>query len=148
MCEDCDKVKKAHCCARVKDSPVKDYVEPYLHKVATKIVVDEKEFMPVYLGNSPTVSIKAKLSETVRMPNRAIQTIDCGFSMEMPPGYKAVFEASDVLKSKGVFVVSGVYKDRVSVTVLNSGREIIQIENGDVVAEMSVQPVFIFDWVT
>ena len=144
-CQD-KEVKKASCCVKMPDSAVKEYVQPFLHKVATKVVVDKEIFMPTYVGDSPTVSIRAKLAETARLPHRTMQTIDCGFSMELPPGYKAVFEASALLKSKGVFVVDSTSKGRVTVTVLNSGREIVPIADGDVVAEMSVQPVYIFDW--
>jgi dUTPase len=140
-------VKKASCCVCVSDSVAKGYVQPFLHKVATKVVVDEETFMPTYMGDSPTVSIRAKLVESARLPHRAMQTIDCGFSMELPPGYKAVFEAAVSLKTKGMFVVDSTFKDRVTVTVLNAGREIVPINNGDVVAEMSVQPIYLFDWV-
>jgi dUTPase len=138
-------IKKASCCARVPDSAAKGYVQSFLHKVATNIVVDEEAFMPTYMGDSPTVSIRAKLDGPTRLPHRAMQTIDCGFSMELPPGYKAVFEAAVSLKAKGMFVVDST-SNRVTVTVLNAGREIVPISNGDVVAEMSIQPVYLFDW--
>ena len=125
-----------------------DYAEPYLHRVSTKIEIDGQSFQPEYIDDSPVVALKAKLDEgPLRLPHRGIATIDCGCSIELPPGYKATFAVGGVYKARGLFVISGSWSKNVEVTVINLGREIIQVNNGDVCAEMALEVVHWFDWI-
>jgi len=142
---------KVEVVAKLPESPVKDYTNPVLHKVATKLVVDEPIFTPEYLPGCSYVSLRANLSNrgAIRLPFRGIETVDCGFELELPSGYRAVLTQNRLLAAKGLFltgprILDG--KQRIQVTVINCGHQIIEIHNGDLIAEMSVEPVYLFDF--
>jgi dUTPase len=138
---------------KVKVSPVatkslaKDYISPNLYKVATEIRPDDGMFVPKYVSSdSSCVDLLANIKETLRLAHRGTATIDCGFSMKLPSGYKAEFSSNPALAARGLVVATGHYEDRVVVTVSNQGREIIVINRGDPIAQMSVEPKYTFDW--
>jgi len=142
---------KVEVAAKLPDSPAKDYAQPLLHKVATKITVDDPMFTPQYVAGCSYVSLRANLSNrgAIRLPHRGIETIDCGFNLELPSGFRAILSQNRLLAAKGLFltgprVVDG--SNRVQVTVINCGHQIIEIHNGDQIAEMSVEPVYLFDF--
>jgi dUTPase len=137
--------------AKLPESPVKELAKPLLHKVATKLVVDEALFLPQYSTGCSYVSIRANLSNrgAIRLPHRGIETVDCGFELELPEGYRAILSQNRLLAAKGLFltgprIIDG--KQRVQVTIINCGHQIIEVHNGDLIAEMSVEPVYVFDF--
>ena len=131
-----------------------DYTSPLLHKVTTKIVCDDPKFLPKYqTEGSACVDLMANIPAPISMAPRTIVTIDCGFSMEIKPGYKAVIVARSGFASRGLLVPNGPgqidsdYRGKVKVILMNAGREIILINPGDRVAQMHIEPVLLFDWV-
>ena len=139
-------------------SAASDYDCPSILNVATKIVVDEDQFLPTYqTKESACVELIANLEEDhagskrVALPHRATVVIDCGFSMQLPAGYKACISARSILANKGLIVTNApgqIDSDgRVKVVVTNVGKEIVVIEHGDRFAQMWVEPVYLFEWV-
>lgn len=152
-----DQPKKAKVSAKLPPCPAQDYTQPSFHKVATKIVADDPMYVPGYqTPGSACVDLVANITEeggVLRLPHRGCYVVDCGFSMELPAGYKAEISARSSWASKGLLVANAPgqvdtdYRGRVRVAVLNAGKEIIVINHGDRIAQMSIAPVYLFDWI-
>jgi dUTPase len=152
--------KKGYVSSVLPKSPLKNYQPPLLHKVATEIVVDDLAFVPKYCNpDSAVVDLVANIPDDhtgqrrVALSHRSTVVIDCGFSVKLPYGYKAVIKANQELANHGLImsagpqVVDSGQKDRVTVTVTNVGKEIVVINHQDKVAQMWIEPVYLFDWV-
>lgn len=134
-------------------STEKDFSEPLIHKVATKILADDEMFIPKYLSNSCSANIFANIKihkvPSIKLPHRAIVSIDCGFSIDIRAGYKIVVTISDYLARKGLIIPNTpCYKmgGRVSVILTNIGREIVVISHGDSIANITIEPIYDFDF--
>jgi len=145
-------------CASRPSSVAKDYTPICAITVPVKIVADEG-FMPQYqTGGSVCVDLAACLTtyhtgqKQVTLPHRSGAVIDAGFSMELPKGYRATITARSGLASKGLMVcnapgiIDSDYRGRVKVSVINVGKEIIVIKHGDRIAQMAIEPVYLFDF--
>lgn len=119
-------------------SPVRNYQAPLLHKIATKIVVDDMQFLPKYQENSAYVDLMT--NGDVWLSEGETATVDCGFSMEIPAAYKVIVEA------KMFRVVKWESSDRFKVTIYNPGLMDHKILHGSVFAQMHIEPVYRFDW--
>ena len=139
-------------------SPIKDYIQPKLVNIATKIDADDPEFAP-NLSPTPEILLKACIPSqpdgtivTHALSFRSQAIVDCGFSMEIPAGYRAVIRGLPNLQSRGGYVIDArtetVGMHRVKVFAHNLGREIMVIKHGDPIASMTLEPVFFFDWVS
>lgn len=122
-------------------------------KVPTKIKADDPSYIPVYqTDGSVCADLVANLPAPLALPYRTTEIVDCGFSMELPPGYKAVTCARSSLAKKGLIVTNAPgqidtdYRGRVKVLVTNVGKEIITISHGDRFAQIALEPVYIFKW--
>ena len=155
-----DGVVKVKAEAVLPPSAASDYDCPSILNVVTKIVVDDDQFLPTYqTEGSACVDLIANLEEDhaglkrVALSHRATVVIDCGFSMQLPVGYKACISARSSLANKGLIVTNGPgqidsdYRGKVKVVVTNVGKEIVVIEHGDRFAQMWVEPVYLFEWV-
>lgn len=151
------KVKKAKVTSKLPPCPAKQLEVPNLFKIKTKIVADDPMFVPKYqTAGSACVDLIANLKELergiIQLPYRATVLVDCGFSMELPYGYKATVSARSGLAAKGLVVVNAPgqidsdYRGRVKVILGNVGKEIIVINHGDRIAQMAIEPVYTFDW--
>lgn len=148
--------KKVQAKLKATRSPAKDYTEPLLHKVATKIVVKDPKYIPQYkTDGAACVDLYACIpaNEQINLTSRSIVKVSCGFSMELQPGYKALISARSGLAAKGLIVTNGPgvidsdYRGEVCVILSNVGKEIIPIKDGDRIAQMSIEPVYTFDWI-
>lgn len=80
------------------------------------------------------------------------ETIDCGFSMALPPGWEAQIRPRSGMAQKGIQVTNAPgtidddYRGRLMVILNNTGREIVVIKHGDRFAQMALKPVFYFSW--
>lgn len=84
------------------------------------------------------------------LPSRASTMIDCGLTLTVPDGYKAVITPTEPYADKGLVFSSNVFTGprRVMVRARNMGKEIVMIEPGERIALLSVEPLFKFDFVT
>lgn len=135
----------------LKRSPASDYAVPHVSKVATKIDPVEPDFIPKpsEIPNSTAVTVAAKLDSQLRLSHRSSAEVDCGFSMELPAGFRAVVSAVPDLASKGLMVTTPDFygEGPVKVNVMNVGREILTIDHKQAFASMLVQPMCSFDWI-
>jgi dUTP pyrophosphatase len=89
----------------------------------------------------------------IRVNHRAVARVDCGFVMEIPPGYKACVAARSGWASRGLIVTNGPgqidsdYRDWVKVIVCNVGPENpIVIKHGDRIGQMWLEEVVQIEW--
>lgn len=144
------------------NSPVKDFYEPPILSVATKIVADDPMFIPKYqTPGSACADLVANIpvneflnnERKIALTHRSTLLVDCGFSMELPPGYKACIAARSSLASKGLVVanapaqIDSDYRGRVKIIVTNIGKEILTISHGDRIGQIYLERVTLFDWV-
>jgi dUTP pyrophosphatase len=167
-----NKKEKAVCRPVVKKTPAKIYcTEPVSNKILTKIIVDDPKFTPQYqTEDAACCDLIANLETPVSLAHRCGVLVDCGFSMEIPVGYKAVIVGRSGLSSKGLVVpnapvrafgpwehidlmipnspgqIDSDYRGRVKVFLLNVGREIMVVKPGDRVAQMYIEEVKKFDF--
>ncbi len=133
--------------SKLPECPAKDYDTPSLNKVVTKLKVSDPKYHPQYVGES--VMLYAKLPNgRLSMSHRSLVTVDCGFEMDLPSGYRVDVTICPRLGGKGMIVPSSSLDGKeVSVTVLNCGREIVVINDGDCFAQMTLRRVCLFDWI-
>ena len=140
-------------------SPVKDF---YLNSttIPVKIVADDPMFIPQYATEGAAncdlvanVPVDGNGNRQVSVTHRGVILVDCGFSMEIKPGYKAVIMARSGWASKGVVVTNAPgqidedYRGRIKVIVGNFGtNNPVTIKHGDRIAQMAIVPVWKFDW--
>ena len=131
---------------------------PKIESVCTKIKVDEECFMPLYSEGSTLSKLFANLSQKeedytgekyTRIPSRGVVQIDCGFTLDLPVGFKARFSVDEELSSRGLFLVSPnqMVEGRVVLNLMNLGKEFMMIKHKDIIAQMWVEPVYLFEWV-
>jgi len=157
-------VKKAPVAKKVKksgsDSPVS--CRDGFAYVKTKIALSDKDdrFLPRYKNEkSACVELVAKMPQVVvggvTMPpkvllnHRASFKVQTGIRVALPPGFKVCVAILDELAEKGLVVSnapSQVVGDEVVVQVINVGRELVEIKDGDKIAYAWIEPVYRFDW--
>lgn len=129
-------------------------------KVLCKILVDDPMFLPQYqTDGSANCDLVANIPQNangvkqITVVHRGTVLIDCGFSIEVPPGYKANVMARSGWATKGLIVTNGIgqidsdYRGRVKVIVTNVGAQNpVVIQHGERIAQMSIDPVYTFNW--
>ena len=138
--------KKGTLSAIMPRSPVTNYASPMLHDVVTKIVVDDMQFLPKYQENSSYVDLMS--SEELRIPVNGTEVIDCGFSIEVPAGYKVVVERrqSHIEDGPILQIVRWESSHKFKVTVHNAGYKERVVRWGSVFAKMHIEPAYKFNW--
>lgn len=150
-------LKKAH----AKSAPV----EKVANEVPTKIVVSAGRELPKYAndfaacadvyanigpGTDGAQYSEVKKKYFVQIPSRVLVSMDCGFSLQMPPGWKAVVSARSGWGKQGLIITNAPgqidedYRGSVCILLCNVGRNVIQVFDGDRIAQMRPEPVFRF----
>ncbi|RDJ35249.1 MAG: hypothetical protein DWQ19_10570 [Crenarchaeota archaeon] len=148
------KLKRGKVSLQNKKSPAANYSKPELYTVATEIKAENEDFLPTNIGDYALV--KANISDSddslaglkKRLNHRATYVVDCGFTMKLPAGYKVRAEASKKWAQRGLFVANSyLEEDQLKLVVINIGHETpMLIEHKDSVAQIWVEPVYLFDW--
>lgn len=148
--------KKNHVKPLLPSSPANNYFKPNLIKIVTNIKADSDEFIPKYqTENSVCADLLANLKEdNLAMASGECVLIDCGFSMEIPNGYKACIAARSGWASKGLIVnnapgqIDSDYRGRIKICVTNISENLIVIKNKERIGQIWIEPVYFFDWVS
>jgi len=144
--------KKGSARVVLKESPAKKFFKPTIENVGVKIVADNPSYIPQYHTEGSACVDLVSNSDDIRIPHRGIFKFDCGFSMELPPGYKACIVSRSGLASKGIIVanapgiIDSDYRGKICVILANIGHELALIKRGDRIAQMYIEPVSKFDW--
>jgi dUTP pyrophosphatase len=145
--------KKGMMSIKVQPSPVENYINPTLDKIGTKIVADDAAFIPLYkTEGAACADLVANTGSDIEIPPGGVTIVDCGFSMQLPVGYKALVTSRSGLASQGLIVANGPgiidsdYRGRIKVILSNVGTSTVTVKHADRVAQLSIEPVIRFDW--
>jgi len=131
----------------------KDYHLPSFHKVETNINADSEKYIPIYGSSSTEADVFANLEKEILIGSSSCLVFDCGFSLDVPTGFRIKIDSNINLKNKGVlanhFLDESCYNNksiRMKVSLMNVSKEPVVIRKDDKIAIISIEPVYIFDW--
>lgn len=110
-----------------------------------------------FIGEQPQNNIaKAKIPASligtkVSLPHRHLKAIDVNIEVEVEKGYKLCYSLIASLVEKGMVCPSApgnIKSGKVSVTVINCGREIVDIRDGDDIVNVWIEQDMDFDWIS
>jgi len=121
----------------------KEYARPEISKVAVSIETDADEFMPRQCGRDGSATIFANIpSGELVISKGGSSIVDCGFSVEMPAGYRCRVSSLVV----GV-VLDSVDSKRFKVNVVNLADQTI-LKDRQAIGKIWVEPIHLFEWIT
>ena len=124
-------------------SKVVDYNSPTIETVSARITDVRPGCEPTTAEDGITVDLKAGISSTLRLPHRSTVRISCGFSMDLPPGFRASISSTPAMAARGLLVVPTEMENGVvEVWTVNIGKEIVTVDPGQVFARMSLSPIY------
>lgn len=125
-------------------------------RIQVRIKADNPQFIPGYKSlGAACCDLIANIphgDQVVYLIPGQIEIIDCGFSMSLPPGWEAQIRCRSSMAQKGIQVTNGIgtidsdYRQNIKVVLNNAGRETVNIRHGDRIAQMSLGPVWHFQW--
>ena len=139
--------KKNNVNSKLPYCAAKDYYTPHINKIATKITPDSGEFIPIY-SESSKADIRANTyGKQIQINKNGYSIIDCGFSIEIPAGYKISICTTCELLKQGVFLRDMIDENkRIKVLVINNGNESFIIEHKDLIGQIFIEPIYYFEW--
>jgi dUTPase len=98
--------------------------------------------------------LKAKIPTTVvgpkiSFPHRYMAVVDTGLEVTCPKGYKLGMALVPHLATHGMIatnLAAGVTEGKVTVVLLNVGREIVEVKDGDPLVKVWLEVDHEFDW--
>ena len=115
--------------------------------VPVKIVALADRYIPQYKseGASCADAVACLLDRMMILPE-TVMKVPLGFSIALPPGWELQIRSRSGHASKGILVANGIgtidsdYRGQVTTLLYNSTNEPFIIEDGDRVAQVSIQP--------
>lgn len=138
----------------VTKTKAKDYTAPNLFKIAVEILADDPEWMPVYTDpNWADVKVIVPVLnhqgvQALRLNHRTTETLDCGFTLKIPAGFRLIWGTKPRWTRRGL-LVSDAYleNDRLKLMITNIGHETpLIIDHKEIIAHIGLAPVYFFDW--
>jgi dUTPase len=133
---------------------LKDYCVLGDREVAVKVQFDEVAFTPIagehgYFDLMSNMPLDAAGQRRTNLSHRSTIVVDCGVEITVPEGYRAVLKVNELLAKKGLIIPNAPSYHtggRVKVQLSNFGREIIQVNHLDKVAQIAVEPIYTIKW--
>lgn len=141
--------------ARPVAKPAKK-TSPKLSTIKTKIIVREPDFFPTTVGSVAVLKActpfdRMQMVQRHVVNHRAIVKVDCGFSMDVPTGYRVRFVVDKEFSNRGLILADETILEagnhEVKVSVVNVGKEIILINHKQVFAGMIIEPIYLWELV-
>jgi dUTP pyrophosphatase len=131
-----------------------DYVEKKNNQVYTKIVLEHPDFMPVCkCPGDACYDVKANLNGgSLFIGKFETKVVDLGFKLEIPFGWEVQIRCRSGWAAKGLMVTNGIgtvdapYRDSLKVILTNTSEEPIVIYDRDRIAQITLKPVWYFDF--
>lgn len=145
-----DEKNQANC--KLPSCSAKDYFQPILNKVSTKIECDDEFFIPKYLNsNSTSADVFANCDNAIAIHHQGFCSIDCGFSIQIQKGYKACVELDSYWSKKGLVLVGDKFFnseniEKIKINVYNLGERQVVVNHKDKIAKIWIEPVYFFEW--
>jgi dUTPase len=145
---------KATVLPKLPKSPIKDFNKPTINAASTTIKLDAAKYLPVYQTEEAVYAdLFVKTDSTIVIPHRNVEKIDCGFVIKMQPGFQAEITIKQEWAARGLVipnsptVISNDHEGNVFFHVINCGREVMRIEDGDAVGQITMRPIpWKFNW--
>lgn len=129
--------------SRLPNSPATGYNKPDFKKIAVSISSDNEDFIPSYENCEYAAILIANIpNKKLILSKNSQAVIDCGFSLEVPAGYKVC--ASSFISS---IYLNLVESSRIQVSVLNLGEELILLHKQKI-GKIWIEPIYFFEWIT
>lgn len=133
------------------------------NNVSVPIVVEEDKYLPKYQSaDAVCLDLVAKIppktfggittGKNILLSHRSSAKIDTGIKVAVPKGYKLCIAARSSLAEKGLVVtnapgqIDSDYRGPIQVLVLNVGREIVEIKDGERFAQCWLEKVIKVKW--
>lgn len=137
---------KVNVSCKLPSCSAKDYFVPSVTKILTKINPDNEDFIPKY-NDSYSADLIANLPNNLVLASNSSGTIDCGFSIEKPIGYKIKIVTNISLAQKGLYLQNKIVESgRLELIAFNNGKDSITIEHKQTVGQIYIEPIYLFDW--
>lgn len=125
--------------SRLPKSPATDYVSPEVNRVAASIKCEDDFFAPKSSCDDGKAEIFANIdSGGVELGHGSSAVIDCGFEMELPPGYRI-----SVSSSIDSLFLSLADSKRIKVSVFNAGDQYV-LQDRQAIGKIWIEPVYFF----
>ena len=144
------------------NTPSPDIVIQLPNNIKTPIVVTDPKLIPAYqtkgsacadlIAVIPPLVNNFPTNGKVALNYRTTARIKTGIKVAIPEGYKMCIAARSSFAEKGLLIsnapaqIDSDYRGEVEVLVLNAGREIIEIRDGERFAQCWLEKVYKFDW--
>lgn len=99
----------------------------------------------------PNIVDTVDIGTQIKLGFRSIVTINCGFKLAIPDGYKFSFAIRSSLAQKGIMLmnhpqIDSDYRGEVKAVLANFSHSFITIEDGERFAQCWIEPIFKPDW--
>jgi len=129
--------------SRLPNSPAVGYTKPDFKKIAVNILSDDEDFVPSYEDCQYAATLIANIpNKKLVLSKNSQAVIDCGFSLEIPSGYKIC--ASSCLSNIYLNLIDS---NRIKANILNLGEELI-LHHKQKIGKIWIEPIYFFEWIT
>jgi len=126
---------------KMASTPARDYSNPSISRVPVVVEADHADFSPPSCDRDGFSRVLANIpSGGLFIPKGGMATIDCGFTMKLPPGYRC-----GVTSDVHGLLVDIVDSKKFKVNVVNVGDD-TTVKDRDVVGRLWVEPIYLFEW--
>lgn len=140
---------------KVPNSLANEFIKPKNY-VRTAIVAESPEFIPVYASNGAACcDLKACLeSDSIFIGPMQTVKIYVGFRIAVPHGYEAQIRPRSGFGAKAIIVpnspgtIDEDFRGKMCVLLTNLKQESIEIKHLDRIAQMTLKPVWYFDFIS
>lgn len=136
--------------AKLPGCSAKNFYEPSVKKVLTKITCKDDFFYPK--NNNNFVDLYANCSDrkSIAMRHFSSEVIDCGFRIKTCAGYKVCFCLDKKWSEKGIIISGSNYLESqeecdFKFNILNINENLIVINHKDKIGKMWLEPVYMFE---
>lgn len=115
--------------------------------IPVKIIAVSDRYIPQYkTDGAACADAVACLQDRLMIPPKTVAKVPLGFSIALPLGWEMQIRSRSGHASKGIIVANGIgtidsdYRGPVTTLLYNSTNESFFVEDGDRVAQVSIQP--------
>lgn len=143
--------KKIFVNSKLPNCSANDYYKPNIQKIPTEIFCEDDYFIPTYSETSES-DIYLNIPEgRIRISNLGVASVDCGFYIKIPVGYRICFSLSKNWSDKGLFIsgssnIESNEKSRVKINLINFG-DMVVMSHKEKLGTIRIEPAYFFEWV-
>jgi hypothetical protein len=122
-------------------TPAKDYYSPTISRIPVRIQVDDDVFFPSFCERDGSCRVAANIpSGSLSIPRGGSAIVDCGFTVEIPAGYRC-----RVVSSIDGLLVDLVDSKKFKLNIVNLGGDTNLMHMSEV-GRIFIEPIYLFEW--